>query len=288
RREPGTTCPEPMQWEHLLEGLGLATMQVRRVIVDAEQRRHVKAVLAKRRAGGGVVADLERIVYVERSPILEILAGEVVTGEREELVGGRGRYWRRRREPGDPGVEGRAVLGHGGRIVAVEDLALRPLGSAVTGGAIRREHRSPGRDIDGLRLIQRTHGRKDPQRLRVERVASALRDAVVIDRGVGRRRGPLGETLARVELVAGEAAASLDATGVVVEVGVAAADGAPVEQALVFHIGELVEHAVQRFGLAWAGPEDPGDSVSQPVGMARSAAAPGVFGHLAAEIARND
>src|SRR5262249_37682360 len=101
-------------------------------------------------------------------------------------------------------------------------------------------------------------------------------------------RGPLDETLPGIERIAGEAAAALDASGVVVEVGVAAANGAPVEQPLVFHIRELVEHAVQRFRLARPGAEDPSDAISQPVGMAGPTAAPGVFGHLAAKITRND
>ena len=52
---------------------------------------------------------------------------------------------RRRREPGDAGVQGRPVLSDGGGIVAVEDLALRPLGSPVAGGAIGHKDRPPGR-----------------------------------------------------------------------------------------------------------------------------------------------
>jgi len=48
-------------------------------------------------------------------------------------------------------------------VVTVEDLALRPCGAPVTGGAIRREDHSAGRHIDGLGLIQRTHSGKDPQ-----------------------------------------------------------------------------------------------------------------------------
>src|SRR5262249_31535566 len=100
--------------------------------------------------------------------------------------------------------------------------------------------------------------------------------------------GPLGETLPWVEIITGEAAAPLDATGVVVEVGIAAAYGTPVEQTLVFHVGELVEHAIQRFRLAWPGAEDPGDAIGEPVWMAGPAAAPGVFRLFAFEIPRND
>ena len=61
RREPRPIWSQTVQREDLLEGLGLAAVQVRRVIVDAEQRRHVEAIHPKRRAGGGVVAELQRI-----------------------------------------------------------------------------------------------------------------------------------------------------------------------------------------------------------------------------------
>ena len=132
-----------MQREDLLEGLGLAAVQVRRVIVDAEQRRHVEPIPPKRRAGGGIVADLQRIGDIERPHILEIFDGEVVAGEREELIRRRCCYRRRRREPGDAGVQGSPVLGDGGGVVAVEDLALRPLGPPVAGGAIGRKDRLP-------------------------------------------------------------------------------------------------------------------------------------------------
>ena len=176
-----------MQRENLFEGLGLAAMQVRRVIVDTEQRRHVEAIHPERGAAGGIVADLQRIVDIECPHILEILDGEVVTGEREELVRRLCCHRRRRREPGDTGVQGRPVLGHGGRVVAVEDLALRPLGSSVAGGAIGREDRSPGPHIVGLGLIQRPYRGKDPEGLRVESLAGALGDAVVVDGGIHRR-----------------------------------------------------------------------------------------------------
>jgi hypothetical protein len=195
---------------------------------------------------------------------------------------------RRRREPGDAGVQGSHVLSDGGGVVAVEDLALRPLGTPVAGSAIGRKDRGTGRQIAGLRLIQRPNGGKDPQGLRVERVAAPLRDTVVVDGRVRRGHGPLRKTLPRVEIIAGEATAPLGGTGVVVEVGVAAAYGAPVEQALVFHVGALVEHAVQRFCLARPCAEDPGDPIGQPVRMAGPTAAPGVFRLLAFEIPRDD
>ena len=115
-----------------------------------------------------------------------------------------------------------------------------------------------------------------------------MRDAVVIDGGVRRRRRPQCETLPGGGIIAGKAAAPLGGTGVVVEVVVAAAYGAPVEQGRVTHVGELVEHPVQRFRLARPGAEDPGDAIGQPVRMAGPAAAPGVFRLLALEIPRDD
>ena len=135
--------------------------------------------------------------------------------------------------------------------------------------------------------MQRPHGGKDPQGLRIEGVAAPLHDAVVVDRRVRRRRVPLGETLPGVEIIAGEAAAPLGGAGVGVEVGVAAAHGAPVEQALIVRV-LLGEHAVQRFRLARPGAEDPGDAIGQPVRMAGPAAAPGVFRLLALEIPRDE
>src|SRR5262249_53108882 len=44
RRKLLPIWPQPVQREDLLEGLGLAAMQVRRVIVDTEQRRHVEPI----------------------------------------------------------------------------------------------------------------------------------------------------------------------------------------------------------------------------------------------------
>src|SRR5262249_4109476 len=155
------------------------------------------------------------------------------------------------------GVQGRHVLGDGGGVIAVEDLALRPLGSSMARGAIGLKDRPPARQrrrIAGISrrlwLVQRPAGRKEPQGLSVQGLAGPLGDAMVVDGEVRRRHGSHSETLPRGGLIAGEAAAPLDATGVVVEVGVATAYGTPVEQALVFHVGALVEHAVQRFRLA--------------------------------------
>src|SRR5262245_3457382 len=97
-----------------------------------------------------------------------------------------------------------------------------------------------------------------------------------------------GETLSRSRDITGEAAAPLNATGVGVEVGVAAAYGAPVEQALVRHVRELVERAVQRFRLAPPSTENPGDTIGQAVRVAGPAVAPGVLRRLAFELPRND
>src|SRR5262249_35655175 len=154
--------------------------------------------------------------------------------------------------------------------------------------------RRTGRQIAGLRLIQRPHRSKDPQGLRVEGLAGPLRDAVVVDGGIHRRFYIIIGTGTGVWRIltgrnsAGKAAATLGDTGVGVEVRVAAADGTPVEQALVFHVGALVEHAVQRFRLARPRTENPGDAIGQPVRMTGPAAAPGVFRLLASEIPRDD
>src|SRR5437867_5473089 len=221
-----------MQWEDILQGLCLAAMQVRSVIIDTEQRRHVEPILTKRGAGCGVVSDLQRIGDVKGPHILEIFNSEGIASERKELVGWRCGDRRRRRESRDAGVQGRTVLGSGGGIIAVEDLALRPLGSPVAGRAICLKHGGTGRQIAELWLIQRPHG-KDPQGLRVEGVAASLGDAMVVDGRVRGRRGSHRETLPRGENIAGETAAPLRGTGVVVELRVAAAYGTPVEQSLV-------------------------------------------------------
>src|SRR5262249_22581306 len=92
-----------------------------------------------------------------------------------------------------------------------------------------------GRSTGRLRLEQWAHRGEDPQCLHIKGVARTLRDAVVVDRRVNRRRVPLHKTCrrpARVELVAGETASSLVDTGVGVEVGVAAAHGTPIQQFL--------------------------------------------------------
>ena len=86
---------------------------------------------------------------IERPHILEIFDREravLQVNEKNSFAGTDG-IVERRREPGDAGVQGRPVLGNGGGVVAVEDLALRPLGSPVAGGAIGRKDRRTGRRI---------------------------------------------------------------------------------------------------------------------------------------------
>src|SRR5262249_44016637 len=98
--------------------------------------------------------------------------------------------------------------------------------------------------ISRLRLVQWAHRGKDPQCLRIEGVAPPLGDAVAIDGRVGECGVSLGETVRGVEFVAGETATSLVHAGVIVEVGVTAAYGAPVEEGLIFRV-LFREHAVQ-------------------------------------------
>jgi hypothetical protein len=115
----------------------------------------------------------------------------------------------------------------------------------MAGGAVGLEDCHTGRHIAGLWLIERPHGGKYPQGLRVEGVTSPLGDAVVVDGGIHRREQVvIGTRDGRILTVAGEsnagkAAAPLDTTGVGVEVGVAATDGALVEQPLILHVSEL-------------------------------------------------
>src|SRR5262249_39480655 len=155
--------PQAVQPEDILEGLGLAAVQIGRVIVDTQQRRHIESILPECRAGSGVVANLQRIGDVECPYLFEIFDREIVAGEREELVRrGSGDWWCGS-EPRDTGIQRRPVLGSGGGVVAVEDLALRPLCSSMAGGAIGCENGRTGREIAALRLIQRPDGSKDPQ-----------------------------------------------------------------------------------------------------------------------------
>jgi hypothetical protein len=56
------------------------------VIVDTEQRWHIEPIPPKCSTGGGIVQNLQRIRGIERPYILLIFDGEVVAGEREELV----------------------------------------------------------------------------------------------------------------------------------------------------------------------------------------------------------
>jgi hypothetical protein len=69
-------------------GSGLGRDAGMGVIVNTKQRRHVVPIPPKRRAGGGGVADLQRIVGVERPHILEIFDGEVLqVNEKNSFAG---------------------------------------------------------------------------------------------------------------------------------------------------------------------------------------------------------
>src|SRR5205085_8709355 len=142
---------------------------------------NVEPIRSQRNRSSGVIADLYRIVGIERTHLFEIVesfsAVGAHAGERLELV----------RRVHDAGVHGCSVLSDGGGIVAVEDLTLRPFNSAVAGSTKLPKHLSParkGRRISGLRLEQRAHRGKDPQCLYIEGIARSFRDSVVIDRRV--------------------------------------------------------------------------------------------------------
>src|SRR6516225_6992105 len=79
----------------------------------------------------------------------------------------------------------------------------------------------------------------------------------------------------------------LNIAGVVVEVGIAVAYRAPVEDILILGV-LLGEHSVQRFCPAWPGAKDPGHTVAQPIIMARAAAAPCILRLLVPEVPRDD
>src|ERR1700730_213401 len=262
-------------------------MQVRRAIVDAEQRWHVEPIRSKRDSGSGVVADLYGIVRIERTYLFQIVDGAgpagAGTGERLELV----------RRGADAGVRRCHGLTDRRRLVTVEDLALRPFDPTVTGCTIVSKDGPPavsGGWIIGPRLEQRADRGKDPQGLHIKGVARPLYDTMVVDGWVDDRCVPLHETRIRpagVEIIAGETATPLVNTGVGVEVGVAAAHSAPVHQFLIGRV-LLVEHGIQRSGLARPGAKNVGCPVGQPVQMAGPAAAPGVLRHLTLEIPWDD
>src|SRR5262249_7600707 len=148
---------------------------------------------------------------------------------------------------------------------------LRPLRAAMARGAARLENvtRVPERPLRAVERADRLH----PGGLEVERLARTLREAVVEDVRVGR--------------IAGEAHAALHVAGVVVEVGDAALDAAPVRDALVGRV-PLREEVVDLDRVADAGGEDPRDPVRETVGMAGGAGTPRVDRGLAAEPDRVD
>jgi len=82
--------------------------------------------------------------------------------------------------------------------------------------------------------------------------------------------------------------AGLSPPRVVVKIGITTAYGAPVEGALIIHVGVLGEHPIQRDRLTRAGSEDPRHAVGQPIGMAGTTATPRIVGLLAPQAQRHD
>jgi hypothetical protein len=113
---------------------------------------------------------------------------------------------------------------------------------------------------------------------------------MVINVGIRRRCGSQCEAVIGGirELIASKAAASLDAPRVVVEVGVAAADSAPVKDALIIHVGVLGKQPIQRDRLTRTGGEEPRHAIGQPIRMAGPTATPSIAGLLAPEVQRHD
>jgi hypothetical protein len=75
--------------------------------------------------------------------------------------------------------------------------------------------------------------------------------------------------------------------GVVVEVGIAVAYSAPVEDILILRV-LFGEYSVQWFSPAWPGAKDPSHAVTKSVIIARPAAAPSVLRLLVPEVPRDD
>src|SRR4051812_32752621 len=107
------------------------------------------------------------------------------------------------------------------------------ISTAVTGSRVNRR-----------RLEEWAHGSKNPQCLRIEGIAPALRDAMVVDRRVAGCHIAHGETLPGSSYVGRKPATSLIDTGVGVKVGVAAAHSAPIHELLIGR-ALFVEHRVQ-------------------------------------------
>ena len=112
-----------MQRKDFRQRLSLTAVQVGRRIIDAEQGRNVEPIRSEGNRGGCVVADLYRILGVERPYLFEILEGAFVAGKRLELV----------IRVADARVQSCPVLRDRGRIIAVKDFTLRPFHSTVTG-----------------------------------------------------------------------------------------------------------------------------------------------------------
>lgn len=145
--------------------------------------------------------------------------------------------------------------------VRVGHLTLRPFLPTVARRTTVLEYRpSPGecRSVSGLGHNRCAH-RLHPQRLGVEGIARPLRDAVVVDVGIGRRRSATRGSA--TEGIAGKAASSLHRARVVVEVNVAATRGALQHQSLIIRV-ILGEESIKGKRLAWTISEDPGHTIS--------------------------
>ena len=95
--------PQPMQREYILQGLGLAAVQVRRVIVDTEQRRRLNpftpnAVLA------AALSRISRGLVISNVPTFSRywMVGALQVNDYNSFANAS----RCRREPGDAGVQG--------------------------------------------------------------------------------------------------------------------------------------------------------------------------------------
>src|SRR5438445_425965 len=112
-----------------------------------------------------------------------------------------------------------------------------------------------------------------PQRLGVEGITRPLRDTVIVDGGVGRRRG--ATSCRAAEGITGKAASSLHPARVVVEVRVAATGGAPQHYFLIIRV-ILGEESVKGERLARSWGKEPGHPISQAVWVTGATATPAI------------
>src|SRR5207237_5630123 len=160
-------------------------------------------------------------------------------------------------------------------IVRVEHLAFRPFLPTVARGATILEDRPSSVTrcrVSGLRQERSAHC-LHPQRLGVKGITRPLRDAVVVDGGIGWRRGTT--CCSAAEDIAGKATSPLHPAGVVVEVRVAATGGAPQHYSLIIRV-ILGEERVKGERLAGPIGKDPGHPISQAVRVTGAAAAPAI------------